>query len=239
MPAPKSSRSSSSGSGRGATPAASGSGAAKKSTATKPAKGSATKATGRSPGKATSKPAAKGSRRAGTKARSRTPAQPSAADARVTQQLLTRVSRQLDLVMLTRGRIQETLDEAAERGRVTRSDANMLVAELVKRGRQQTDDLVKDVEELIGRGRGQLESATRRARNTDSVDRIVRGADRARRTVGVGSSFPILGYDELSAAQVQERLEGLRAPELRNVRDYERRHANRKTVLEAVERALA
>lgn len=245
MPAPKSSRSSSSGSGRAAKSAASGStgsGTVKKSTAAKPARGpavEAVKAAGKSGGKSTGKAAAQGSSRTATKTKRRTPANPSAAEANVTELLLTRVSKQLDLVMLTRGRIQETLDEAAERGRVTRTDANMLVAELVKRGRQQTDDLVKDVEELIGRGRGQLESATRRARNTDSVDRIVRGADRARRTVGVGSSFPIPGYDELSAAQVQERLDGLRAPELRNVRDYERRHANRKTVLEAVERALA
>jgi len=248
LPAPKSSRSSSSGSGRAAKSAASGStgsGTVKKSTAAKPARGpavkavKAVKAAGKSGGKSTGKAAAQGSSRTATKTKRRTPANPSAAEANVTELLLTRVSKQLDLVMLTRGRIQETLDEAAERGRVTRTDANMLVAELVKRGRQQTDDLVKDVEELIGRGRGQLESATRRARNTDSVDRIVRGADRARRTVGVGSSFPIPGYDELSAAQVQERLDGLRAPELRNVRDYERRHANRKTVLEAVERALA
>ena len=100
--------------------------------------------------------------------------------------------------MLTRERIQETLDEAAQRGRVTRTDANELVSELVRRGRAQTDDIVKDVESLLERGRDQLESATRRARRTEPVDRLVRGADRARRTVGVGPSFPIVGYDELT-----------------------------------------
>jgi hypothetical protein len=66
----------------------------------------------------------------------------------------------------------------------------------------------------------------------------VRGADRARRTVGVGTTFPILGYDDLTAGQVEQRLAGLTPAELRRVRDYERRHANRKTVLAAVERAL-
>jgi polyhydroxyalkanoate synthesis regulator phasin len=154
------------------------------------------------------------------------------------EQLSNRIIKPLDLVMLTRDRIQQTLDEAAERGRVTRSDANDLVSELVHRGRQQTDDLLGDFERVFGRGRTQLESATRRARRTDSVDRLVRGADRARRTVGVGPSFPILGYDDLTTAQVEERLGGLSPAELRNVRDYERRHANRKSVLEAVERAL-
>jgi hypothetical protein len=130
--------------------------------------------------------------------------------------------------MLTRERIQETLDEAAERGRVTRADANELVSELVRKGRQQTEDVLS-----------QLGSATKRARRAEPVDRLVRTADRARRTVGVGPAFPILGYDDLTAGQVEDRLSGLSAPELRKVRDYERRHANRKSVLAAIEKALS
>jgi polyhydroxyalkanoate synthesis regulator phasin len=143
-----------------------------------------------------------------------------------------------DLVMLTRDRIQDTLDEFAQRGRVTRDDANELVAELVRRGREQTEDILGELEQLLDRGRDQLESATRKARRVEPLDRLVRGADRARRTVGVGPAFPILGYDDLTAAQVRDRLDGLTPPELRKVRDYERRHANRKTVLEAIEQAL-
>ena len=81
-------------------------------------------------------------------------------------------------------------------------------------------------------------TATKRARRTEPVDRLVRTADRARRTVGVGPSFPILGYDDLTAGQVEERLHGLTPAELRKVRDYERRHANRKSVLAAIEKAL-
>jgi hypothetical protein len=120
--------------------------------------------------------------------------------------------------MLTRERIQDTLDEAAERGRVTRSDANELAAELVRRGRQQTDDLMLDLEQLLGRGRERI--------------------DRAKRAVGVGSSLPISGYDDLTAGQVQAKLDGLTPAELRKVRDYERRQANRKSVLAAIEKAL-
>src|SRR5581483_8971375 len=149
------------------------------------------------------------------------------------EQLINRVIKPLDLIVISRDRIQETLDEAAERGRVTRHDANELVAELVRRGRQQTDDLFANLETLLDRGRGQLGSATKQ-----SVDRIVRGADRARRSIGVGPSFPISGYDDLTAGQVEKRLDGLKPAELRGVRDYERRHANRKTVLDAIERAL-
>jgi polyhydroxyalkanoate synthesis regulator phasin len=141
--------------------------------------------------------------------------------------------------MLTRDRIQETLDDAASRGRVTRKDANDLVSELVRRGRSQADELVADIEQLLGRGRGQLESATKRARRAESVDRIVRGADRARRAAGVGPSFPILGYDDLTVRQVQDRLKELRKPDLRKVRTYEQKNANRKSLLTAIEKSLA
>lgn len=144
-----------------------------------------------------------------------------------------------DLVMLTRDRIQETLDDAAARGRVTRKDANELVSELVRRGRSERDDLRGDLETLIKQGRGQLESASRRARNSGPGDRVVRGADRARRTVGVGPAFPILGYDDLNASQVQKRLKELSRPEQRKVLSYERKHANRKSVVGALEKSLA
>ncbi len=154
------------------------------------------------------------------------------------EQLINRLLQPMDLVVLTRERIEETLDEAAERGRVTRSDANDLVAELVLRGRQQTDDLLKDLEQLLDRGRGQLGSATKRARRAEPVDQLVRAADRARRSVGVGASLPISGYDELTTSQVTKRLSSLTPPELRKVHDYEARHANRKSVLDAIDKAL-
>jgi len=155
------------------------------------------------------------------------------------EQLVSRIIRPLGLVVLTRERIQETLDDAVSRGRVTRSDANELAEALFSRGREQTDQLMSDIERLIGRGRQQLGSATSRARRSESLDLLLRSADRARRSVGSGESFPILGYDELTAAQVQSRLDGLSPPELRKVRDYERRHANRKSVLAAIDRSLS
>lgn len=155
------------------------------------------------------------------------------------EQLVNRIIRPLGLVVLTRERIQEVLDDAAERGRVTRSDANELASELVSRGRQQTDQLLSDVERLVGRSRREIGAATIRARRSESLDLLLRSADRARRTVGAGQSFPVLGYDELTAAQVQGRLDGLSPAELRKVRDYERRHANRKSVLAAIDKQLS
>jgi polyhydroxyalkanoate synthesis regulator phasin len=153
----------------------------------------------------------------------------------VAEQLAQGAAKPRDIVLLTRTHIQEALDDAASRGRVTRKDANDLVTELVRRGRGQGNDLVKEVEALLGKAG----AATKRARTNDSVDRIVRGADRARRAAGVGPSFPILGYDELNAAQVQSRIKDLKKPEMRKVLTYERKNANRKSVVGALEKSLA
>jgi hypothetical protein len=110
----------------------------------------------------------------------------------------------LGALVLTRERIQEVLDDAVERGRMTRDDATELLAELVRRG-------------------------------TAPADRLIREVGRA---AGLGSSFPIPGYDDLTAAQVTERLDGLTPAELRTVRDHERRNANRKSALSAIDRKL-
>jgi hypothetical protein len=113
------------------------------------------------------------------------------------EQLVNRVLKPFGLVVLSPERIQEVLNDAAERGRVTRTDANELVMELIRRGRLTLDDLL-----------------------------------------GQAPPFPIAGYDDLKAPQVRERLGGLMPQELRTVRDYEKRNANRKSVLKAIKQAL-
>jgi len=107
-------------------------------------------------------------------------------------------------LVLTRERIQEVLDDAVERGRMTRDDASDLLAELVRRG-------------------------------TAPADRLIREVGRA---AGIGAGFPIAGYDDMTAAQVTEHLDGLTPAQLRTVRDHERRNANRQSVLAAVDRKL-
>ncbi|HEY1595443.1 MAG TPA: hypothetical protein VGF74_08605 [Thermoleophilaceae bacterium] len=159
----------------------------------------------------------------------------------------------LNLVMLTRDRIEEVMEDAVSRGRVTADDAQKLAQALIERGRKQTDDVLGDLEGLLGRAgdvssarkrggdaasraRRQVSDATARARS--AADPVIAQADRARRAAGVGPSFPIIGYDDLTVSQVQARLGDLKAPELRKVRDYEKRHANRKTVLSDIEQRL-
>ena len=59
-----------------------------------------------------------------------------------------------------------------------------------------------------------------------------------RRVTGATDEFPIVDYDDLTAAQIVSKLGDLEPIELRRVRDYERRNANRKTVLAAVDAKL-
>ena len=128
-------------------------------------------------------------------------------------------------VMLTGDRIQEVVDDAVKRGRMTRTDAEDLVQRLIALGRQQTEDVISDIEQLLGRSA------------STGGDKVLRHVDKARRAVGLGT-FPILGYDDLSAGQVNERLSDLTPAQLRKVRDHEKRNANRKSVLQAIERKL-
>jgi polyhydroxyalkanoate synthesis regulator phasin len=149
-------------------------------------------------------------------------------------------------VVISRDLLQETVDETVRRGRMTRDDAEELVANLVQVGRRQTQDAITDLEDLVERSatqtrrlaRSRVRSVAAAARHAPGTDRALRAVDRARRAAGLGSPFPISGYDELTAAQVKERLGELSAAELRKVRDHERRNANRKSILAAIEKLL-
>ena len=145
-------------------------------------------------------------------------------------------------VMLPADLVREVLDDAVRRGRMTRDDADELVARLTALGRAQAEEALSRLEPVLGPGRAAATGARDRARSAvrraTGTERLLREVDRARRGAGLGSSFPIPGYDDLTAAQVVERLGDLGPAELREVRDHERRNANRKSVLAAVERQL-
>jgi polyhydroxyalkanoate synthesis regulator phasin len=111
----------------------------------------------------------------------------------------------VDVMVITRERLQDTLDDAVRRGRMTRDDATDLLAEILRRA---------------------ISAPT---------DRVIR---EVRRVTGAADEFPIGDYDDLTAAQIVSQLSGLESTDLRRVRDYERRNANRKTVLAALDAKL-
>lgn len=52
------------------------------------------------------------------------------------------------------------------------------------------------------------------------------------------AAVPIAGYDELNVEEIKDELEGLSEDELKKVRSYEKKHKNRKTLLEQLDRKI-
>ena len=205
--------------------------ASRKKAASKGGKATARKRTATKAASGTAKTAARGARGAGVEAKT---------VAELREALRKNLIDPLEMMLISRERIEEVLGEAVDQGRVTVRDAQRITSGLVKRGQRQTSDVLKDLESLLDRGRTGIEGRTSSARK-----RAVRRAspalaqvDRVRRGAGVGASFPITGYDDLTASQIQSRLGSLTPAQLRKVRDHERRNAGRKTVLGAIESKL-
>jgi polyhydroxyalkanoate synthesis regulator phasin len=197
----------------------------------------------------TAKTAARGARSAGVEAKT---------VAEFREALRKNLIKPMDMVLISRDRIEEVLGEAVDQGRVTARDAQRITSGLVKRGQRQTTDVLKDLEQLLDRGRSEVSGRTAGARKaaggaagrarkqaSGARGRAVRTAspalaqvDRVRRGAGVGPNFPITGYGELNATQIQSRLKTLTPAQLRKVRDHEKRNANRKTILNAIESKL-
>jgi polyhydroxyalkanoate synthesis regulator phasin len=205
--------------------------ASRKAAASKGGKATARKRTARKTASTTAKTAARGARGAGVEAKT---------VAELREALRKNLIGPLEMVLISRERIEEVLGEAVDQGRVTVRDAQRITSGLVKRGQRQTSDVLKDLENLLDRGRSGVEgrASGARGRAVRRASPALAQVDRVRRTAGVGPNFPITGYDDLTADQIRKRLGTLTAAELRKVRDHERRNANRKTVLASIESKL-
>ncbi len=150
-------------------------------------------------------------------------------------------------ITISRERLQEVVDDAVRRGRLTRGDAEEIVNRVVARGRDQAEEILSQLERLLGQVREAPERArtevgaraeTARKRAVGAVDRPLAGADRVRRRARV-PGFPITAYDQLSIRQIDSRLQDLTRDQLRKVRDYERRNKGRKGLLRALDRKIS
>src|SRR4051794_41185017 len=97
--------------------------------------------------------------------------------------------RSLNPLVITRERLQDTLDDAVRRGRMTRDDATDLLAEILRRA------------------------------ISAPADRVIREVKKVTGAVGDDEVFPIVDYDELTAAQIVSQLGELDSVQLRRVRD--------------------
>lgn len=142
-------------------------------------------------------------------------------------------------VTISRERLQEVIDDAVRRGRMTRGDAEELIGRLLTRSREGAEELLRQIEPVVSGTRRDIESrvkgTAKRARNR--ANEPLAQADRLRRRAGL-PGFPISAYDRLSVPQINDRLRELSSEELDRVREHERTNRNRVGVMRAVERKL-
>lgn len=157
----------------------------------------------------------------------------------------------------TAERVQETVEDAVRRGRMTRKDAHELAAAIVAASRRQTDEIRQELEALLERGRrglrkdpgaeGGSEAGVGAGGRSEVGGGAKAGGGAGSRTPvvipieredGGERALPIERYDDLTALLVRKSLKGLSPEELRAVREHEASHAKRKTVLAEVDRLL-
>jgi polyhydroxyalkanoate synthesis regulator phasin len=85
-------------------------------------------------------------------------------------------------VTIPRDRLQDVVDDAVRRGRMTRGDAEELVNRLVTRGRGQADDILGQLERVVTQLRDEVAERTSQQRRTAE-----RTAGRAKRELGDAS----------------------------------------------------
>jgi polyhydroxyalkanoate synthesis regulator phasin len=82
-------------------------------------------------------------------------------------------------VTLSRDRIQEVVDDAVKRGRMTHNDAEKLLGDLIRRGRKQTDVLLSELERLVKQARTEVSGRAKPVRK-----QATQAARRARKKLG-------------------------------------------------------
>lgn len=79
-------------------------------------------------------------------------------------------------VHISRERLQEVVDDAVRRGRMTRGDGEELVTRVITRGREQAEDMIGELERVVVQLRDEVETRAREPRRNAE-----RAAGRARR----------------------------------------------------------
>jgi polyhydroxyalkanoate synthesis regulator phasin len=117
-------------------------------------------------------------------------------------------------VHISRERLQEVVDDAVRRGRMTRGDGEELVTRVITRGREQAEDIIGELERVVGQLRGEVgtrakeprknaERAAGRARREleDAGDRarqqVGEQAERARKRAVAAADQPLAGADRV------------------------------------------
>jgi hypothetical protein len=110
-----------------------------------------------------------------------------------------------------------------------------------------TQQGLEATEQVARQGLRATEEATRQGLRvaeeaTEGTEDVLRQTEKATREAelrtAVFSALKTANYDELSVAEVSRRIEGLPTEQLKKVREFEKNHKNRETLLEQIDRKI-
>jgi hypothetical protein len=110
-----------------------------------------------------------------------------------------------------------------------------------------TQQGLEATEQVARQGLRATEQATRQGLRvaeeaTEGTEDVLRQTEKATREAelrtAVFSALKTANYDELSVAEVSRRIEGLPTEQLKKVREFEKNHKNRETLLEQIDRKI-
>jgi hypothetical protein len=110
-----------------------------------------------------------------------------------------------------------------------------------------TQQGLEATEQVARQGLRASEEATRQGLRvaeeaTEGTEDVLRQTEKATREAelrtAVFSALKTANYDELSVAEVSRRIEGLPTEQLKKVREFEKNHKNRETLIEQIDRKI-
>jgi hypothetical protein len=118
----------------------------------------------------------------------------------------------------------------------------------MRASQQATQQVLEATEQIARQGLRVTEEATKQqglrvAENTaEQTDKVLRQSEKATREAelrtAVFSALKSANYEKLSVAEVSRRIEGLPTEQLKKVREFEKNHKNRETLIEQIERKI-
>lgn len=82
------------------------------------------------------------------------------------------------------------------------------------------------------------ETEKKKREGSKKGEQYVSNTEAAKQARKESNATPIEGYDDLNVGEVKEKLDDLSRQEVEEVRDYEKQHKNRKTLMEQLDRKL-
>ena len=87
-------------------------------------------------------------------------------------------------------------------------------------------------------GEEKRETESKKRGGSKRGEQHVANTEEARQARKGSQAPPLVGYDDLSVEEVDKKVKRLAKEEIREVRDYEKRHKNRKTLMESLNRKV-